>query len=822
MTFRRLRRAAPAPESPYATPPPRREYAPPPGPPPGWDRAFGVSPPEPNHRQQATEQRRPGGAAPTGALPERRQRILSHDEEVQRLFKVCSTAKGNAQLLRETIAYTKPEDLKHNELIEEFRKKCRQAQKLITSTIPWATVEAEHSRGRATSEAETKEEELLAQLFAANEETLEALKAYEDTANGLAEQQDRERKESETKLQALDAITRFQPTPYELSLVERIFEIGASRGGDSISVHALHKIMSGSRLPPQILATIFDISNVEENEMLSKHIVGVTLRLIGHAQAGIPVVVDLVTKAGPLAQIDGLESSRGEQSQAYAGPSTSSSSSAFPSPTLQSANLPPLTPEDRQKFMKIFNNSQPVDGLINGLQARQLFMKSRLPTETLSQIWELADTQHRGALDAQAFTIAMYLIQGCMAGTITSVPHSLPPSLYSQAALTMSQPDFDSLYMSGPSSSGSTWAVPADVRSSADAFFDAFDERRNGYLDRETIQAHLRQTGISEETVQQIWNLADEDSNGQLTRDEFATTLYLAQLAERRQPLPTTLPRISGPPPRQHSPPPVPSIQSVAEDLLGLNFSSNEPVQMPVPSIGGRPVITPISSPPPLPPRSPLSPTSSSIFQSPFRGAPSSSPSPPATPSGSAIFTRDGQTSAPPGWNWDVSPTDKANADKFFDTLDPWKHGFIEGDAAVAFMSKSKLSTEDLGRIWDLADIHRNGRLTREEFAVAMYLIRGKLAGREIPETLPASLIPPANLPVLPNSSDIPAVAPIPVPMPGPPLPPRSSTLPAPNSHPQPSTLETQAVSDETASPQRAATPPPPYEEPDVTRIASS
>lgn len=148
-------------------------------------------------------------------------------------------------------------------------------------------------------------------------------------------------------------------------------------------------------------------------------------------------------------------------------------------------------------------------------------MKSRLPTENLSQIWwvaipehmnksdcadrELADTQHRGALDAQAFTIAMYLIQGCMAGTITSVPHSLPPSLYSQAALTMSQPDFDSLYMSGPSSSGSTWAVPADVRSSADAFFDAFDERRNGYLDREIIQAHLRQTGLPEETVQRIW-----------------------------------------------------------------------------------------------------------------------------------------------------------------------------------------------------------------------------------------------------------------------------------------------------------------------------
>ena len=92
-----------------------------------------------------------------------------------------------------------------------------------------------------------------------------------------------------------------------------------------------------------------------------------------------------------------------------------------------------------------------------------------------------------------------------------------------------------------------------------------------------------------------------------------------------------------------------------------------------------------------------------------------------------------------------------------------------------------------------------------------MYLIRGKLAGREIPESLPASLIPPANLPVLNQNGDAPAVAQV-SPAPGPPLPPRSNS--------QSSAL--QAVGEETVSEQRAATPPPPYEEPDVTRIASS
>ena len=47
----------------------------------------------------------------------------------------------------------------------------------------------------------------------------------------------------------------------------------------------------------------------------------------------------------------------------------------------------------------------------------------------------------------------------------------------------------------------------------------------------------------------------------------------------------------------------------------------------------------------------------------------------------------------------------------------------------------------------DLADINCDGKLTREEFAVAMYLIRGKLAGKEVPERLPPSLVPPPNLP---------------------------------------------------------------------------
>lgn len=49
---------------------------------------------------------------------------------------------------------------------------------------------------------------------------------------------------------------------------------------------------------------------------------------------------------------------------------------------------------------------------------------------------------------------------------------------------------------------------------------------------------------------------------------------------------------------------------------------------------------------------------------------------------------------------WDVTPAEKANADKFFDTLDTHKLGYIEGDVAVPFMIDSKLPEDDLALIW--------------------------------------------------------------------------------------------------------------------------
>mgnify|MGYP002623455151 CR=1 FL=1 len=98
------------------------------------------------------------------------------------------------------------------------------------------------------------------------------------------------------------------------------------------------------------------------------------------------------------------------------------------------------------------------------------------------------------------------------------------------------------------------------------------------------------------------------------------------------------------------------------------------------------------------------------------------------------------------GGDWLITPADKARFDQLFDELDKGRKGFISGEEAVPFFSQSNLSEDILAQIWDLADMTSAGRLTRDEFAVAMYLIRQQRskAGVPLPTTLPPNLIPPS------------------------------------------------------------------------------
>lgn len=58
---------------------------------------------------------------------------------------------------------------------------------------------------------------------------------------------------------------------------------------------------------------------------------------------------------------------------------------------------------------------------------------------------------------------------------------------------------------------------------------------------------------------------------------------------------------------------------------------------------------------------------------------------------------------------------------------------------------KSNLPSKVLGKIWKLADTDADNMLDGDEFALAMHLIKIKVAGHDLPDVLPLHLVPPSK-----------------------------------------------------------------------------
>ena len=125
-------------------------------------------------------------------------------------------------------------------------------------------------------------------------------------------------------------------------------------------------------------------------------------------------------------------------------------------------------------------------------------------------------------------------------------------------------------------------------------------------------------------------------------------------------------------------------------------------------------------------------PRASTLFSGP---APERSTTMPATALSSSGPLSDG---------WAITPADKTRYDGFFDSLDTERAGYVDGSVVVPFFLQSGLDESTLAHVWDLTDMNQSGTLTRDEFAVAMHLINDRISGKELPQELPASLVPPS------------------------------------------------------------------------------
>lgn len=93
---------------------------------------------------------------------------------------------------------------------------------------------------------------------------------------------------------------------------------------------------------------------------------------------------------------------------------------------------------------------------------------------------------------------------------------------------------------------------------------------------------------------------------------------------------------------------------------------------------------------------------------------------------------------------WAIPQQSKLKYTQLFNSHDRSRTGFLSGYQARNILLESKLPQNVLAKIWNLSDIDADGRLTNEEFVLAMHLIDKAKNKEPLPVKLPPDFIPPS------------------------------------------------------------------------------
>ncbi|XP_013863545.1 epidermal growth factor receptor substrate 15-like 1 isoform X3 [Austrofundulus limnaeus] len=337
-------------------------------------------------------------------------------------------------------------------------------------------------------------------------------------------------------------------------------------------------------------------------------------------------------------------------------------------------------------------------GRVGPTEAALFLKKSGLPDVTLGKIWDLADPDGKGFLDKQGFYVALRLVACAQSGHEVSVSNlnlTVPPPKF----IDTSSP----LLSTTTSASGEPhWAVKPEEKNKFDGIFESLIPV-NGLLSGEKVRPVLINSKLPLDILGKVWDLSDIDKDGHLDRDEFAVAMHLVYRALEKEPVPALLPSSLIPPSKRKK-----SLCSVTGTVPGL----------------------PASPPPPK----------DSLRSTPSHGSMTSLNS---TGSLSPKHTlKSGQHSL----NWVVPVSERGRYDDIFLKTDADLDGFVSGQEVKDIFMQSGLSQNILAHIWALADTRQIGKLSREQFALAMHLIQQKVSkGIDPPQALTADMIPPSD-----------------------------------------------------------------------------
>uniref|UniRef100_A0A674EBZ5 Epidermal growth factor receptor substrate 15-like 1 n=1 Tax=Salmo trutta TaxID=8032 RepID=A0A674EBZ5_SALTR len=351
-------------------------------------------------------------------------------------------------------------------------------------------------------------------------------------------------------------------------------------------------------------------------------------------------------------------------------------------------------------------------GTVGAADAAQFLKKSGLSDSTLGKIWDLADPERKGFLDKRGFFVALRLVASAQGGNDISL-NNLNQTLAAPKFRDTNTPLLSTSLST--SSSDSHWAVRSDEKRKFDDIFESLVPV-NGLLSGDQVKPVLINSKLPLDVLGRIWDLGDVDKDGHLDREEFSVAMHLVYRAMEKEPVPSVLPSSLIPPSkRKKSAGALPGAVSVLPPLSALSANS-PPLKDTLHSTPSHGSITSINS------TGSLSPKHS--FKSP------------------AVV------------NWVVPVADRGRYNDIFLKTDTDMDGLVTGGEVMEIFMLSSLSKTMLAQIWGLADTKQTGKLSREQFSLAMWLIQQKVTkGLDPPQTLTTEMIPPSERTTTSDSS---------------------------------------------------------------------
>uniref|UniRef100_A0A8B9W6W6 Intersectin-1 n=1 Tax=Bos mutus grunniens TaxID=30521 RepID=A0A8B9W6W6_BOSMU len=293
------------------------------------------------------------------------------------------------------------------------------------------------------------------------------------------------------------------------------------------------------------------------------------------------------------------------------------------------------------------------------------------------------------------------------------------------------------------------WAITVEERAKHDQQFHSL-KPISGFITGDQARNFFFQSGLPQPVLAQIWALADMNNDGRMDQVEFSIAMKLIKLKLQGYQLPSALPPVMKQQPVAISSAPAFGMGGIAS-MPPLTAVAPVPMGS-IPVVGMSPPLVssvPAAGVPPLANGAPPVIQPLPAFAHPAATLPKSSSFSRSGP-GSQLNTKLQKAqsfdvaSVPPTAEWAVPQSSRLKYRQLFNSHDKTMSGHLTGPQARTILMQSSLPQAQLASIWNLSDIDQDGKLTAEEFILAMHLIDVAMSGQPLPPVLPPEYIPPS------------------------------------------------------------------------------